>query len=314
MEFKKYLLLFLLFIISATPELFSSAQGKNSGFSISPFFQEITLEENQAGADFYLEVENNKSYPAVFRISTVDFGALNQSGGVAFLGNSEDFSQKYGLSSWMNLEKDAIVINPGETQEIKVSLENRKALSPGGHYGAVLFKMEENGNKQNEEADSVSLNPSFASLVFLRKLGGEIYGLNLKNYELKHNPFSFSNELSLSFQNSGNVHITPRGTVKIFDPLGREVKKGIINGASGIILPESSRFFSLTLKNKAFIFIPGYYRLAIDYRYNGSDDSLARNEKFLIIPAPFIAFISALGIILVGYLKFRKRKNEKKTF
>ena len=273
-----------------------SAQAENSGFSINPFFQDITLAKDQSGAPFQLEVANNSDIPAILRLSVLDFGALDESGGVAFLGTTGDPEQKYGLASWVNLENDTLVIDPGEKKTVKGTIQNKESLSPGGHYGAIFFKTEKGSDASANNQNNITLDPSFASLLFVRKIGGEIYGLQLSDEIADTALFALPKTIRLRFQNTGNVHVTPRGTVEISDPLGRIVSRGIINGESGIILPETFRAFPTPMRTLTLAFLPGRYKISVAYRYDGQDDFFGRNFKFFFIPPAFWVII----ILIVG--------------
>src|SRR6266702_3940346 len=114
---KKILVSFMFFVLGV---IFSSKialaenQDLPSGFSMSPFFQEVNLEKDQTQSNFVLEIANNTQALATLKLSVVDFGALDESGGVAFLGSADDLNNKYSLASWVSLEKDSVAINPGE--------------------------------------------------------------------------------------------------------------------------------------------------------------------------------------------------------
>ncbi len=285
----------------------SSAKADSKGFSITPFFQEVNLEQNQKEAVFFLTVENTTDAPATFRISVLDFGALDESGGVAFLGAGNP-ERKYGLASWISLEKDALVLNPGDKQNIRVAVENKESLSPGGHYAAIFLKMENDKTPSGDNYSAVAFNPSFASLIFARKIGGETYGLELKGQELQKQILRNPSGTKLRFQNTGNTYVIPRGIVKITDPLGREVLRGIINYGSAIILPETFRVFPVSLKKTALVIFPGRYTLSVEYRYDGKDDFAIQKFKFNFIPASFAAVILIAIGFLAGYAWYKKRK------
>lgn len=273
-----------------------SAQAKNSGFSINPYFQDITLAKDQSAAPFQLEVENNSDTPTALRLSVLDFGALDESGGVAFLGTTGNPEQKYGLASWVNLENDTLVIDPGEKKTVEGTIQNKESLSPGGHYGAIFFRSEKSSDASINDQNNVNLDPSFASLLFVRKIGGEIYGLQLSDESAKSNLFLLPDTTKLRFQNTGNVHVTPRGIVEISDPLGRIVSRGIINSESGIILPETFRVFPAPMRLLTLAFVPGKYKISIAYRYDGQDNFFGRNFNFFFVPPAFLAIV----LLLVG--------------
>lgn len=288
------------------------AQENKRGFSLDPSFQEVNINPEQKESQFFLTVENATENTEIFRISVLDFGSLDELGGIAFLGAS-DLERKYGLASWISLEKDVIVIDPSEKQQVRVTIENKESLSPGGHYAALFLKMESKerlaGSKEKPLA--VAFNPSLASLIFARKLGGEIYGMEFKSREWKNNLWKNPTNIKIRFQNTGNMHVVPRGIIRISDPLGREVMRGIINQESAIILPETFRFFSVSLKNMVPTIFPGNYTISVEYRYDGKDDFSIDSSKFIFIPplSMVIGLILLAGI--VRYIKYIKSMNKK---
>jgi hypothetical protein len=304
---KFLLLVFLVVGILFLRNNFAQAQEKQSNFSITPFFQEITLEKDQNEASFSVEIKNNTDRSAVFKLSVLDFGALDESGGVAFLGSAEDLKNKYSLASWVSLEKDGLVVNPAESQAVRVTIQNKESLSPGGHYAAVLAKLEDEKSWQ-ENSPEVAFNQSLAALIFVRKTGGEIFGLDLKSQEINKGIFNLPQKIQLRFQNTGNVHVTPRGLVKITDPFGREVMQGIINSESSLVLPETFRVFPVPLENITLAFLPGRYNLSVEYRYDGKEDFTSSSSSFFFVPPSFI--FSVLVLIVLGATSYfyKKRK------
>ncbi|MDR3583242.1 MAG: hypothetical protein P4L62_02700 [Candidatus Pacebacteria bacterium] len=288
------------------------AQAAPSGFSITPFYQSIDLKKDQASAPFTINVKNTTAAPAVFRVSVLDFGTLDESGGVAFLGASDNL--KYGLASWVNLSNDTLVLAPGEERQVDGTIENRESLSPGGHYGAVFFKIDDNGgNTADSQSDSIAFDPSLASLLFVRKTGGETYGLNLDSFEASKNIFTLPDQIRLRFQNTGNVHVVPRGTVEIFDPTGRMVAKSIINSESGIILPETFRLFPSKFMPISFAYLPGRYTMAIDYRYDGQDNFTTRKTIFFFVPLNFVGLVVlVIGLMVAVHVIHKKKKIKQK--
>jgi hypothetical protein len=308
---KKFLYFWIIFfsLILSSHNNLARAQEIQPGFLISPYFQEINLQEDQTSAPFSIDVKNTTGNPAVFRVSVLDFGTLDESGGVAFLGSADNL--KYSLASWVSLSNDTLVIRPGETQTVKGAIENKESLSPGGHYSAVYFKMEDNANVSDGQQDQVAFNPSFASLLFVRKVGGEIYGLNLNNKDFSKNIFILPSWIKLRFQNTGNVHVIPRGTVEITDPLGRLVMKSIVNTESSIILPETFRVFSGKFGQIAPIFVPGRYALVINYRYDGKADFVSEQMNFFLIPPIFLLTVVLLTAVVTWYIIFKNKKKKK---
>lgn len=288
-----WVLFFLLCAVFFLSQKNALAQEGSAGFSLNPFFQEIELSKDQDNASFSIEVKNSNNFAVIFRLSVLDFGTLDESGGVAFLGEQDDF--KYRLASWVSLQNDTLVLEPGEVQSVKGKIENKESLSPGGHYGAIYFKIEDNQtNSELSQEKQVAFNPSFASLLFVRKQGGEIFKLGLKNVETTKSIFVFPDVQKLRFQNSGNVHLVPRGLIEIRDPFGKLVYKGIINLQSSIILPETFKIFPVQLEKIEPAFFPGKYTTSIKYRFDGKEDFETSEKTFIYVSWKFLLCIGIL--------------------
>ncbi len=112
---------------------------QNGGVTISPAFQQVSIRPDQPSVSFDFLVTNNSDVEYEFGLSVVDFGSLDETGGVLFVGNAEKaLSYRYALSPWVTLEKDRVVVAPHATEKIPITLNNKESLAPGGHYGAVL--------------------------------------------------------------------------------------------------------------------------------------------------------------------------------
>jgi hypothetical protein len=274
---------------------------KNTGFSISPAVVEVTVNQKDLEQSFVLNISNYTAQSAVFKLSVVDFGSLEASAGVAFFGfEKTTIDNKYSLASWIRLEKDAFVVDPGKIIPVKITIVNRESLSPGGHYGAVLVKMDqENVDGQK----SVGITQSYASLIFVKKTGGEIYKLNLLETTFGTNPLVLADSVKLRFQNAGNVHLVPRGKIEVTDPAGRLVLKGIINPDSAIIMPESFRNYEAKLNRLEPLFYPGKYSLKVNYRFQGSDTNADYQTNFVYLGGWLTwGLIAVFLVLIIGLL------------
>lgn len=285
------------------------AQTTDSGFILSPPFKEIVLEKEASPSSYFIEITNNTPLHQTFHLSVVDFSSLDESGGVAFLGTRpEILERKYSLASWVSLEKDVLEADSRKLQKIKVTIVNKESLSPGGHYAAVVVTL----NSQKEKSRNISLNAAFASLIFVKKSGGEIYRLDLLGKEIRSRSLGLPNKIDLRFQNSGNVHLVPRGTITLTDPRGVLISSGAINPESGIILPESFRVYHTVLGRLAWPILPGFYAFNTQYRYEGREDFVKNSTLFFF---PGIGGIAALVIFLLTIsfvlLRILLKKHEK---
>ena len=279
--------------------------------TISSAINKIDINQHQANVSYLLSIRNNAKVPQSFHLYIQDFGTLDESGGVAFLGVGQaGFSAKYGLAAWASIDKTDLTIDPLKAQTVKITIKNNDSLSPGGHYGAVT--VESINPEAASQASKIQLNRIISSLIFLRKVGGEIYALSLKQVDFAHSLFTVPGKVKLEFYNPGNVHVTPRGVVTVKDPFGRIVKKGIINEDSGIILPETNRIYPTNLKSLALVFWPGKYQITTQFRYDDQARYLTVINNYYYLNPFFILLLLLIAVAII-YTIFKLKSKLSKS-
>lgn len=281
-----------------------------SGITLSPFEQQLSVAPDDLSRTFNLNLTNNTTSLQELSLSSRDFGSLNDTGGVLLEG-SNAYSQKYGLTSWLKLGTDTVVLQPGETKNVPVTIENRPSLQPGGHYGAVVASVT---SLDDQSSNRVVINQQLLSLLLVTKVGGEKYNLKLKDVSPNGNWFHLPNTVKLRFQNPGNVHVVPRGTVKLKSPSGKILAEGIINSESAYILPESFRELFVPLNKVASTPpLPGVYNVEVDYRYDGINVVAVKNYPVRFLSLGTFAALLAV-VALVVYILRRRKIASKKSF
>lgn len=271
----------------------ATSRNTKGGITISPFLQRVTIQSDDIEKNFKVKLTNNTASLQELRMSVRDFGSLNDTGGVLLEGNSE-YVKKYGLTSWLKLSSDTVVLQPKESREVQVTLQNRTSLQPGGHYAAVVASMK---SLDEVSGNEVAVNQQLMSLVLANKTGGEQYALKLTDIDQNGNWLKLPSVIKLRFQNPGNVHVVPRGTVLLKSPSGSILAKGVINSESAFVLPETFReiYVPLTKVSNDFPF-PGLYKVEVEYRYDGIEKTAHKSQ--------FVRFINLklwLILLITGY-------------
>lgn len=293
-RFSALVLLLCLMSTGLSSDRVAAAGRQVGGVTVSPAFQQITLSDSKPTVNFDFKVTNNTSAPLEFALSTTDFGNLDESGGVLFIGQQDkSLNYKYGLSQFMTLGRDHIVVDPKSTASVPITVTDKLSMSPGGHYGAVLLQPV----TDDDDSRKVQINQVISSLIFITKQDGAVYNMTLHDYSVATHVFSTPGSVDLRFQNAGNVHVIPRGVAILTDPRGNVVKKGFINAGSGLVMPETFRRMTIPLETMGVAWLPGIYHLAITYRYEGESKSHTMNVDFLYINGWYII---TLMILLAG--------------
>jgi len=295
------------------PGAVGRAVSGQTGFVVSPAFAQIEIKPGQPQAQYALQLTNHNQLDQTFTLQVVDFGTLDESGGVAFLGApTSELEHKYGLASWMTLEKNTVFVPAGKSASVMVTIANRASLASGGHYGAVLATAV--GDPGTPSGDSVGVKQVLSSLVLVTKDGGAQENLRLDGQTADAHLWHLPTRLEQRFQNTGNVHVVPRGTVEVKDPAGRVVERAAINDGSQVILPESFRRYRADFTALRPAIWPGRYSLVSTYRYDGTDQTQTTTTNFWYAGQ---AAVWGWGLVLVlvlvvltlaGWLCWRRRR------
>ncbi len=304
--YQKLLIALYIFLPLVSEHAFASA------ITVSPAFRDIVLDERASTKDVSVVFTNQSSKTQTYHLSAVDFGSLNESGGVAFLGvPTTELEHRYGLVSWIKLDRDQIVLPPAGSQKVAVHIENRASLAPGGHYAALIATSEDEPGVSQDKT-KVNLHQVIASLLLLRKEGGAEIGLNAAGVSIgKHSLLTMPRTIDLRFQNPGNVHVIPRGIVAIKDPSAKIISKGITNENSDIILPESFRKIPVSLMKVGNAWLPGRYVVLSSFRYDGNNDIRTSSVSFWYAGAIVNILIVIFSLLLIAWVLIfiRKRRS-----
>lgn len=283
------------------------------GITLSPPLKDITLGPGLLETTTEIALTNNTNQVIQAQLKLIDLSALGEFGGNSL--DKAGLPDAYNLANWMTLPGGNTVIIPAsQTVRVKVNIANRSDLTPGGHYGAVIV----NVDSADTAKSNVSISQQLVSLVFVKKLGGEKYGLELSGMLADQTSGRLPHSVKLDFANKGNVHVIPRGYVEVTDPKGKLVAKGIINSDSALILPGASRQFTTALQSVADSKLTGQYKITAHYRYDGEEKFQSQSVYFTRsgIPKTLLTLAIALGVttlvLVATYLTYKRARKPKK--
>jgi hypothetical protein len=291
--------------------LVEAASQEPAGIGISPVYQNVSIGLDQPQARYVITLANKTGVDQAFKLSIVDFGSLNESGGVAFLGtSSSNFAQKYGLSSWMRLDQEAVTVPDGGRAQIGVTVTNSPSLRPGGHYGAVLATALTAPNGPPVQS-RVGVLEVLSSLLLLLKDGGAPPDLRMVSQIVNQDGLRLPTQVEDRFQNAGTVHVVPRGVLEVRDLFGRLVERGALNEDSGAILPQSYRRYNTPLARIATAWLPGRYEVKTTYRYDGSAVTKTFSSAFWYFGSVYAWAASAIVLLAVAGLVWWLRRKQR---
>lgn len=271
----KYFLLFIstiaLSLVSA-PTLFATPQ--EPSLAVSPAITEWEVQPGEALSK-NIRVINKSDQPLPIKVGPGQFLA------------NEDVPQEkqhlYSSFGWFTISESAFILPPKETKEVEVKLEVPASAEPGGHYATIYF------HQLSEAQSGTSVVGRVGTLAFIT-VGGDIHkSLTSRSFSVK--PQAGEYTISDRLENTGNVHVTPKVTFKIYDIHGKEIHQETL---ANIILPYTQRDYTTTWQPPFF----GKYTITSEVTLG---DKVLSTSSATIWHLPILETLVILGIILFGY-------------
>ena len=269
------------------------------GIQISPVKVEVNVDPGQSYT-FKVKPFNVTDGNLLLTPLVNDFKAKDETGtpAIVLAGSAPAASS---LKSWLTLSDAApFQLPPKTAKPIIVTLKVPQDAEPGGHYGVVRFT----GAGLGQNGNNVALVASWGTLVLVRVSGNITERLTVASfYTSRHGvrsrwfekgPIGFTERIN----NSGNVHVAPRGNITVTNMFGGQVASIVINGDGGNILPDSIRRFDQSF-SKSHLF--GRYTAAFNLAYGTHGQTLSSSLSFWVIPYKLV-IIAIITLILVIWL------------
>jgi hypothetical protein len=272
---------------------------QQSGVTVTPILEQLDLNKNKTSASFVSTVTNNTAVLVTVNLSIRNFSSLNQNGGLNFSSQPMYF-QSHGLAKNLLPAHNQLVLGPGQSVQDKINIISANKLSPGGHYAAILYKI----NAPNQTSlNSVSVNEAIASLVFVSTGGSGYQSLSLSRPSIASTTTSYPSDLDLVFKNNGNVQSVLRGYVQVYNSKNILLSQAQMDTSSNLILPGSERLFMVQLTSlKNHNFFPSHYHLKIYYGFDGQKNLTSFSKSFYVFSWVFVLTVLIGILIIIGLI------------
>jgi hypothetical protein len=294
--------LFLLIIITALlAPLGVRAQGgaiaPTIGVTPAKFFETV-----QAGKafDYTIKLRNLGSDSLPLAASVTDIDDISEEGVPIFA----ESVAKRSAAEWITLGQEDVIVNPGETREVKYNLTVPSDAAPGGYTAAIIFQAQLPSYYFDLDA-STRVLPAVSVLAFFTVAGqGEITVDQVSIEQLRVPPIVVSTPISViaNVKNGSNFFVQTDAEATIQNVVTKRISSSKLGTV--ILLPEKSRRFVAAFENS---FLPGIYSASINFKQG--DKTLVGAVKFVAIPWPFIIVILLLGIFALGIAGRRRFKH-----
>ena len=307
----------LLIIIFLSGGLISAnltfAQETGQGLSISPLTFELTANPGDILSN-KIKIYNPSNSAIIVKMEAEDFKAVGETGQVVV---APEENITYSLKRWVKIDPVEFTLEPKEQKFVDFTIEVPGNAEPGGKYGSVLATT---GGAIGENLTGAAIAQKVGALLLLTISGPVQEELQVKEFiagsveeKGKEKIFSPRNffeygpvSFEVKFENTGTVHVRPRGYITITDWRGKKVKDVEFTQAN--VIPGAVRRVENTWDCK---WLFGRYTATLVGSYGTAN--LPFNPQvinFWVIPWRIISVISLLilGAIVLLFLTRRRWK------
>jgi hypothetical protein len=276
--------------------------------TVTPPLIQLTIGRGESWTSA-LKVVNTNPYDVTYYAQPMDFTAQGE-GGQGSLTPLMGDATGNTLATWVEISPEPVVVPRGTSKEIPFTVHIPADASPGGHYAAILVGTQP--PEMNAEGALVSVSSYVSSLLFVRIEGEIAERGRIREFRTGRTLYQTSDvDFLVRFENQGNTHLLPRGTITLYNMWGKERGKLLVNESSnfGNVLPASIRKFEFSWKGEQGIFDIGRYSAvaALSYGENGKQSASA-TTYFWVVPIVPVASTLAAVIFFILLLTWLIRR------
>ncbi len=208
-------------------------------------------------------------------------------------------ARRWAASTWIQASPTKFIIRPGETKPVNIAIVVPQKANPGGHYAVVFFQTTATSDRETASA----VMPSVGTLFYLTvpgkiKENAFVVRMDAPNWK-EYGPVKIVSEV----ENLSDIHIRPRGTIRIYDWLGRPLSTLKLQEQN--IFPGTVRRYENTWPQHWGL---GRYRATLSAGYGQQGRALTATIFFWIIPWHVILTIVLLALIAIAIIIWFRRQ------
>lgn len=299
----KLLTVFLFFAVLFAKPLF--AQQNTLGISAIPPRVEITINPGEVTTT-EIKVRNESKTEKQLSVSSEDFIVVDDMGTPLRIDTTDVEDNRWAAASWMQVSPSRLILKPGETKALVLTIIAPEDATPGGHYAMVLY----NYNLETTLTQTgASIETKVGSLVYVTVPGEINENAKVTNFSAtpafsEYGPIDFKTTIN----NLSDIHITPVGSINISNMFGIKTKQ--INLDNTNIFPFTSRDFTNTLEKK---FMFGRYKAQINAIYGQTGQLLTATQFFWVIPYKIIIGTIVVIILILLFVSKSKKSRQQQN-
>ena len=260
-------------------------------YSISPLIFDIDVEARDI-IKKQITITNTGGqqvtlYPTVNNISLKEGGTID-----AFLAPVES-DRTASLASWIEISRQGIDLNPGDTKTIDVTFRINPTPVSGTYHSFIGFGY---GRNRDEAEVQVKNGNAPGTVVTATIEDKKTIFLKLSGFVIDRFVTKLNNQAAVyTFKNPGDEPLTPTGEIILYDGKGKEVATLPVNDEHVTINPGEEHSFVSTIPIDSMF---GKYKAFLSVEYGGKQRGSVQDTNFFYV-FPLQKLLIFLGILCV---------------
>lgn len=290
---KKFVFLALFFLLFVPHSTFAQ---QASGIGLKPSLIEEGADPGEV-LKRSISVTNLSDTEQTYFLFTRDIVTVRDGGVPVY---AEEGAEKTGfeLSEWVELGLQEVHLQPGQEQEVPVTITVPENATPGSHFGGIFISMQ----PPRLRSVGASVGYDVANIVSIRISGDVTQSALIRSFQTDNLVYGKTDvTFKAQIENKGNVLIRPYGPIEVFNMFGKKVATMTLNDSQGGVFPFTRRDFQINWTDEGFNF--GRYQalLSVVYGEEGRVATITSTASFWILPMDIITpALIILGVLLLA--------------
>ncbi|MPM52289.1 hypothetical protein SDC9_99048 [bioreactor metagenome] len=278
-----------------------------AGLSAIPPRLEITVQPDGSSSQI-IKVRNESKEPKTVTVDVKDIIVTDNKGTPTIVSSSDESSNRWAASNWIQVSPNNVLLKPGETKSLTLTVMPPANALPGGHYAMALHTPQ---GISTVSSTGASIQTQVGTLIYITIPGDINQSALVQSFTApKFSEFGPINFLT-TIKNLSDIHIQPIGAITIKNWFGRQTSRLSLQPEDNIIniFPYTTRDFNNTL-NKKWLF--GRYQATLQASYGNNGGLITSSIFFWVIPWRLIILgIAAISIVTTLVIISKKRPTKK---
>lgn len=246
-----------------------------------------------------IKVRNESKSEKIISTSVKDFIVTDDLGTPLQIESTDESSNRWTASSWIQISPSEVKLKPGETKSLVLTIITPENALAGGHYAMILHTPVKEVSLTQTGA---TIETNVGTLVYITVAGNITENALVKDFSApkfsEYGPINFKTIIT----NLSDIHITPSGSINVYNLFGGKSAQIKLDNTN--IFPNTSREFT-NIFNRKFLF--GRYKAQLNAVYGTTGQLLTATIFFWVIPYKLIALLIAIIVVIILILKLKKK-------